>query len=330
MMKIYINFDFQNTLHSGGNSFLGSLGREFQSLGMLVSNPEDADVILLNSHHSADYAVSLKSRFPDKKYVLRIDGPMRKYGSIYDQRDWVVEFTKRYIADAVIYQSNWCKIENEKLYGAFNGRSTVIRNAPDPKYFYPETLVAKENIRIIATSWSTNPNKGASVLDWLDENLSFNNVLIKFYGRHQSHWKNIESYPAVGPEELGNLLRASDIYLFPSKFEACSNALLEGIFCGCVPLTYKGSSNVELVVDERFYFTSPEELKEKIYLYSKERNQFTARIKHLDSLNQVATRYTEFFRSLSSRKMQTRFLKFRKPLFLALKKADSVLSRLFG
>ena len=50
----------------------------------------------------------------------------------------------------------------------------VIPNAVDPTIFHPpaaRTPLAGPKLRIVATSWSDNPRKGADTLRWLDEHL---------------------------------------------------------------------------------------------------------------------------------------------------------------
>lgn len=41
------------------------------------------------------------------------------------------------------------------------------------------------------------------------------------------------------PAEIPNFLSQSDIYLFPSHFEGCPNALLEAMMAGCVPVAWQ-------------------------------------------------------------------------------------------
>jgi len=54
----------------------------------------------------------------------------------------------------------------------------------------------------------------------------------------QSNAAKVEFVGALSPNEIPEFLNQSDIYLFPSHFEGCPNALLEAMMAGAVPVAW--------------------------------------------------------------------------------------------
>ena len=71
-------------LNSGGFSFLNLLIKVFSKNNNYINNWEQADLILLNSHHwinSVFKIILLKIK--GREFVLRIDGPLNIYRKTY-------------------------------------------------------------------------------------------------------------------------------------------------------------------------------------------------------------------------------------------------------
>ena len=119
-------------------------------------------------------------------------------------------------------------------------------------------------VRVIATSWSDNANKGADVLAWLDEHLDHERYELTFAGRSAESFDRLR---AVGPlplEALAVELRRNDVYLAPSRNDPCSNALLEALASG-LPAVYRMSGgHPELVGDAGVPFDAPDEVPEAL------------------------------------------------------------------
>lgn len=75
-MKINIVFEFKDGPWGGGNQFLKALKDQFTKKNKYIKDPAGADIILFNSHHNLFKVILLKLKFPDKKFVHRIDGPI--------------------------------------------------------------------------------------------------------------------------------------------------------------------------------------------------------------------------------------------------------------
>src|SRR3989339_667991 len=76
MLKIHIVFKFKNGPWGGGNQFLKALCDEFKKNGIYEDDPAKADAILFNSHHKLKEVLKLKFKYPQKKFIHRIDGPI--------------------------------------------------------------------------------------------------------------------------------------------------------------------------------------------------------------------------------------------------------------
>ena len=144
------------------------------------------------------------------------------------------------IADGIIFQSNWCKEQNKKLFGISSKYETVIYNAPDNEIFNREgkkEFNPDRKIKLIATSWSSNWRKGFGIYKFLDENLDFSKYEMTFVGNSPIEFKNIRWLKPVPSEKLARILKEHDIYITASQNDPCSNALIEALSCGCLLYT---------------------------------------------------------------------------------------------
>jgi len=62
------------------------------------------------------------------------------------------------------------------------------------------------------------------------------------------------------PGELAKELKSSDIFIFTSRIESCSNALLEALHCGLPVVAPNSSSNPEVVGKRGLLYSTVEEI----------------------------------------------------------------------
>ncbi|MBC2717416.1 MAG: glycosyltransferase family 4 protein [Desulfobacteraceae bacterium] len=62
--------------------------------------------------------------------------------------------------------------------------------------------------------------------------------------------KSVELVGALKPSEVPDFLGSVDVYLFPSQFEGCPNALLEAIMAGCVPVSWKLEGITDFIIKD--------------------------------------------------------------------------------
>jgi glycosyltransferase involved in cell wall biosynthesis len=150
-------------------------------------------------------------------------------------------------------------------------------------------------VRVIASSWSDNPRKGADVLAWLDRNLDFDAFELTFAGRTQATFERIRVVGPLPSEALADLLRAQDVYVATSRADPCSNALLEALACGLPAAFLRSGGHPELVGDAGIGFDAAEELPEVLARLAGELEERRASLR-IPALPDVADRYLEVLR----------------------------------
>ena len=184
--------------------------------------------------------------------VHRVDGPIGAYRGFDDGTDARIAAINAELADATILQSRY-SLEKHAELGIALRDPVVVPNTVDPAIFHPpdrrEPLDGRP-LRVIASSWSQNPRKGADVLAWLDRNLDparFERHLRGPGARSRSSGSGTSARST--PHGVARLLREHDVYLAASRDDPCSNALLEALACG-LPAAYLDSGgHPELVGD---------------------------------------------------------------------------------
>ena len=301
-IKLHINFATKDTPWGGGNSFLRNLKGELSKKGNYINDKTKANVIIFNAHHHLLETLKLKRKFPDKIFIHRLGGPMkglRKKGRILD---FLIQRFNEKISDGVIFQSKWSMKENISVGYSKGKFFKVIPNGVNSKIFNKKNrknVKKKKKIKIVFASWSNNPTKGLSALKYLDAQLDFRKYDLDVFGNFNINFKNISSYGPKNPNELSNILKKSDIFLFASKKEAYSNMLIEAIATGVPVITLKSSSNIEIVMDNRLLFSSNSQLIKKInYISTNLNSKFKYKV---FSLNEIAEMYVLFSKNVADR-----------------------------
>ena len=249
----------------GGNQFLRALVGELERRGLVVEVnrvSRGTKACLVNSFNF-DRARLRRFVRDDVRLVHRVDGPIGRYRGYDDGTDARIAEINRNLADATIVQSRY-SLDAHRELGIDLVAPTLVRNAVDPAIFHPpepaREPIFERRVRVIATSWSDNENKGFDVLSWLDANLDRDRFELTFVGRTPTRFENVRALGALPLDQLAAELRRSDIYLAASRNDPCSNALLEALACG-LPAVFRASGgHPELVGDGGVAFYDPAEL----------------------------------------------------------------------
>lgn len=294
-MKIYIHSKTKEAAWGGGNQFLKALRNEFMRKGVFVDAAAEAHTVLFNSYQ--DLAALCRSYFtsPRKKRVYRL-GPvmsLHRSGLKWKLIDSVVVLAAALFADVVIFQSQWSYQEACKRGFSKKKKYTIIHNAVDPAIFYPSQSVSRDNshkIRLIYTSWSANTNKGFSYLSFLDTCLDFEKFDMTFIGNSPVKFKNIKMIAPLSSSELATVLRESDIYISPTKDDACSNAIIEALTSRVPVIALNSGANPELVSGGGVIFNTETELLMAINIVAADIDQYRNDIS-VKNMTQVADAY---------------------------------------
>ncbi len=295
-MKVNIIFDIADTPQGGGNQFLRGLKAAFKKMGV-YSEIENADIILFNSHQDIDKVIKARKKYTDKFFVHRIDGPIRLYNTMEDRRDSITNTANKYIADATVYQSEWSRKANIEMGLESNSFETTIINGVDVDIFNRigrKAFGKKDKIRIIASSWSANMNKGFEVYKYLDETLDFSKYEMIFVGNSPVQFQNIKSIEPKESSGLAEILKQQDIYITASKKDPCSNSLIEALACGLPAICYNDGGHPEILNDAGFLFEHKEEIPELLVQVIKNYDDLQKKIQ-IHNILETAQVYIDFF-----------------------------------
>ena len=293
---IAIFHEFSPPPGGGGNQFLRALWGELERRGLRVENnsiSRTTKVCLYNSFNFDFERLRTLKRL-NCLMIHRVDGPISVYRGYDDGSDCHIWKINNELADATIFQSRYSLNKTLELGLEFKSPH-VITNAVNPAIFNPMGRIAfdrSRKIRLISTSWSDNPNKGAKVYKQLEDSLDWERFEYTFVGRSKVKFERIRMVPPVNSEQLAEIRRQHDIYITASQHEACSNSLIESLSCGLPAIYIKSGSNAELVGEAGLGFSAPEEIPE---LLDRLVNEYEERQKKilLPTLAEVCDRYLE-------------------------------------
>lgn len=283
--------EFHAPPYGGGNQFLLALAGELERRGLSVETNRLSGGTERCLYNSFNFDFSRLQRFARAgvRMVHRVDGPVGVYRGFDDGTDRRI-VAINHLADATILQSRYSLDKHAEL-GLELRNPTVIHNAVDPAIFHPPAQrEPHERLRVITTSWSDNPRKGADVLAWLDEHLDFDRYELTFAGNTQATFERIHVVEPLPSAALAALLRAHDVFLAPSRDDPCSNALLEALACGLPAVFVRSGGHPELVGDAGVGFDAPEEVPAALDRLRAELDERRAAI-HVQSLADAADRY---------------------------------------
>ena len=291
--------EFHPPPYGGGNQFLLALVGELRRRGLAVEIDRLSGKTPMCLYNSFNFDFARLRRFARNgvRMVHRVDGPIGVYRGFDDGTDRRIVGINHALADATVFQSQFSLSKHREL-GLDLRNPVVIPNSVDPSLFYPpmsRTSIDGRRLRVIATSWSDNPRKGAEALSWLDANLDFESLELTFAGRTQQAFRNIKVVGPLPSAPLADLLRAHHVYLAPSRDDPCSNALLEALACGLPAAFRRSGGHPELVGAAGIGFDAAEELPEVLTRLRSELDERRAAIR-VPALADVAERYLEVLR----------------------------------
>jgi glycosyltransferase involved in cell wall biosynthesis len=285
-------YRFRPPPYGGSNQFLNALRDELRSRGLHVSDGAVGRKTRACLLHS--YLVDMEdvqARLHDGlRVVHRVDGPIAMYRGTDDGSDEKIVKINHVFADATIFQSQW-SLNAHREAGIELHEPVVIPNAVDPRVFFgpPPTRVGAR-VRLIATSWSDNPNKGGETLKWLARTLDSERYPLTFVGRVQTDLAPARVVPPLDSQGVAALLREHDVYLAPSRNDPCSNAVLEALACGLPVLYLRSGGHPELVGDAGLGYDDHREIPGLLDQLVAEYDERQARIS-ISPLADVADRY---------------------------------------
>lgn len=278
----------------GGHQFLRALWIESELRGLKIENnsiSKTTRACLLNSFNF-DKERLIRLFKKNTLFVHRVDGPVDIYRGNFSGVDNQIEAINQEFADKTIFQSEYSLNKHLELGLSFK-KPVVIPNAVNHQIFNSFDRInfsTNRKIRIIATSWSDNINKGAPVYTWLDEHLDWKNFEFIFVGRSPVKFKNIKIVPPITSIELAKYLQQSDIYITASRNDPCSNSLTEALACGTPAIYLQSGGHPEIVKEAGLGFSEPEEVPHLLEKLISEYSVFQKKI-NIPTIETVTTQY---------------------------------------
>ncbi len=208
------------------------------------------DVLFLNAWHVTYYQIIAAWRAnPEVRLVHRVDGAAQDYGRQDDADN--LQHRVSQLADATIFQSQYCRHSTREKYPVITQDGPVIWNAVDTALFTPEgpRRALAGRVRICYVTYSTNPRKGAPEL----YRVAAAHPDVDFYlcGRYENPplLPNLHVLGLLGRQELAEVMRSCDVFLTFSQNEACPNVVLEAMASG-KPVLYLDSGAAPELVQE--------------------------------------------------------------------------------
>jgi glycosyltransferase involved in cell wall biosynthesis len=292
--QLTIEHRFRPAPYGGSNQFLTALRGELERRGLRVSDgsfgPRTRACLLHSYLVDVD---ELRAAIPAGcRVVHRVDGPIALYRGHDDGGDRKIVEINDALADGTVFQSQWSR-EAHRQAGIELREPVVIPNAVDPTIFFPPPEARSANgrrLRVIATSWSDNPRKGAGTVAALARAADPARYDFTFVGRTPHALEGVRVFGPLSSGELAAELRTHDIYVAASMFEPCSNALLEALASGLPVLYRRSGSHAELVGEAGIGFDDEDEAAAALDRLAAEVDERRAAIR-LVPLADVADRY---------------------------------------
>lgn len=294
--------EFEPSPAGGGHQFLRAFWKQAKVHGLRIENntiSRTTRACLLNSFNFRESRLQWLKR-NSVLYVHRVDGPIDVYRGREDGVDKSIHAVNLRFADKTIFQSQY-SLEKHLLLGMEFKNPTIILNAADPEIFHSRGRVEfsrNRKTRLIASSWSDNLNKGASVYQWLDENLDWERYEMTFVGRSPVTFKNIRMLPAVVSYRMAELFREHDIYITASKNDPCSNSLIEALACGLPAIYLQSGGHPEIVKQAGVGFEAAEQILELLDQLISQYEAFQSRIV-IPSIKEVSEQYLRVLELIS-------------------------------
>jgi glycosyltransferase involved in cell wall biosynthesis len=243
------------TLFSGSNwkNFLKVVGDE----PIILSNPS---LLELTKYHKKTIAMAHDLYYLHKNNDSKI---LNYY------------FAKKYPlfknASFILSNSEFTKSELMKFLDIEESKVDVVYPTFNQDIFKPTETIYKESVspklnnvkKILSVGWD-NPHKNISVIIKALNLLPSNYELLRVYSnigisdsnlkliKENNLNKRIHLYPNLKTEELGNLYREADVFVFPSLFEGFGIPLIEAMASGTPVITSNRGSLPEVVGDAGF------------------------------------------------------------------------------
>lgn len=305
MKKIFIFFNFSETSRGGGgNQFLNYLKEEINKDGLFTENISEASYVLINlnplNFRFIRIPKLLRIVFSKKKIILRVDGKLQLYREKGFLFDLACEKFLFPLADGIIFQSKWAF----ELFDELSKPHKIILNQANLNIYQRFNYKKPENgkLKILFSSWSKSILKGYDYIDYLINELDEEKYSFTIIGQKKLPYneKNVTLLAPMSQKELNNEFEKHNVFIFPSRNETCSNALLEAKAKGIPILAIRDAGNVEIIRNSLNLFDNKKELMFKI---SRMLENYEYYNKYIIDEKNIINQYTSFILNTNKSKV---------------------------
>ncbi len=261
-------------------------------------------------------------RINKKPIIQRLDGVyyFSQHGDSARSLNLPIQNVYENYSTHLVFQSEYSKKMVESEFGKSNKPSRIIVNGVNLKNFFPN--YKKEigsTVKIVTSAYFRNKDQIVPIIEALDViNIKFELFVIGKVEKHlEEYFKRdyIKFLGEISNDNIPEILRSCDFYLFSFLNPPCPNSVIEAISCGLPVVSFGSGSmselcyfNQELLADvtssEIFHKKTdfdPRLLKEKIFFLLENYNLY--RKKSLDhcqsySLEKMGACYLSFFQEI--------------------------------
>lgn len=246
--------------------FIDQLGMELKKMGYKIGHnfTKHADVALIVESTEQHYDQLVRLKEKGTKVVQRIDGIHGNPGGIIAEEPKNKKMANTYsIADAVIFQSEFCKEVWERHFQPKRPevKNYVILNGADERYFSREgskhNKLEKElrknakYIIVTAARWRRwkNLEQMVDVMDRLDRD----DCILAVVGRldliKPIEHPRVRYLGLMGHKDMGKFFRSADLFMYLAWFDWCPKAVSQALLAGLPVICSKRGGTKELVQD---------------------------------------------------------------------------------
>lgn len=275
-MKICIPFKIKDV--GGSSTFVKNFVTQLKQNGIEIThNPKEyADIFFVMSSRPLKEILDAKRR--GSKIVQRLDGTYyyRVKGATYPLWNMRMKFIHNYLADFVIYQSEFSKFLCNKFLGTSKKPWTIIKNGVDTQLFSPQ--ITTYNLRDFSSQkilFTVSQFRHEDMITPLieaacllrsrrqDFKLIIAGDFTSSIDRKINRFKNlpyIQFLGTISNHELPHYEAGADLFLF-SNLSACPNVVIEALSSG-LPVVAFGRGGVNELIDAQSGIVVPHSQKE--------------------------------------------------------------------
>jgi len=255
--SVFIPFD-QHTSVGGPATFLKNLKTYFDRVGFqYASDISKASVILFPISYDLRKLKKFKKR--GGRICQRLDGIYypEKQGDDYIRRNQKIQTIYSELADHIVFQSEYSRAQCFDMFGPIpESAYSIITNGVNTEVFYPDVdrTFDRTDVHFCTTGNFRNADMLVPVIQALDSIRNDIDFVLHIVGPIRNEdcaavmsREYIVHHDRCSMDEVSDVLRKSDIFIYSHLNPPCPNSILEAVASGLPVVGYMSGSMEELL-----------------------------------------------------------------------------------